>query len=64
MFLLGDIYASSNNQNRILFQEFEEEINIIIGVFQDIKIILGGDFNSVSNVTIDRYPHPNRSSMV
>lgn len=64
MFLLGSIYASNNKPNRILFQEFEEEINRVIGVFQDIKIILGGDFNSESNVMIDRYPPTNRSCIV
>lgn len=65
MFSLGNIYASNNKQNnRILFQEFDEEINRVIGVFQDIKIISGGDFNSGSNVMTDRYPPPNRSSIV
>ena len=62
MFLLGNIYASNNKQNnRILF---EEETHRVIGVFQDIKIILFGVFNSVSNVMLDRYPPPNRSSIV
>jgi hypothetical protein len=66
---LGNIYASNNKQNnRILFQEFEEEINRVMyrvqSVFQDITCILGGDFSSLSNVMIDRYPPPNRSSMV
>ena len=34
------------------------------GVFQDIKMISGGNLNDVSNIMIDRCPPPTRSSIV
>lgn len=62
MFLLGTVYASNiKKYNAELFSEIENEINKIRKRFHDIEIILGGDFSTVPNVKMDRFPIPVKS---
>uniref|UniRef100_W5LWT0 Uncharacterized protein n=1 Tax=Lepisosteus oculatus TaxID=7918 RepID=W5LWT0_LEPOC len=62
MFLLGNIYAFNNKQySRDLFLEVEEVVNKVKAKFQDFDIILGGDFHTVFDVKLDRFPVPARS---
>lgn len=59
IFILGNIYGHNNsNTNRILL-EFEQEINVLMSSFLNAKLILGGDWNCISDPTKDC--HPQRS---
>lgn len=54
VFIIGNIYATNNSlQNRMLFEEFEEEISRLMNTFPNAKLILGGDWNSVRDPSLD-----------
>lgn len=58
LFILGNMYATnSSTHNKDLFQEFEEEVLLTLEKFGDAKLIFGGDFNSVRDCNMDRFPH-------
>lgn len=57
IFILGNIYGHNNSQrNILLFMEFEENINVLLNFFINAKIILGGDWNCISDPIKDCQP--------
>lgn len=55
--ILGNVYGYNNScNNRILFNAFQEEIQLLLNTFVKAKIILGGDWNCISDPTKDCHP--------
>lgn len=62
-FIIINIYACNNKKdNKLLFTTIENKINQLITTFPTAKIIWGGDFNTVMDGNLDRWPPRNSSS--
>ncbi len=56
-FVIINTYTSDNEQyNTALFLNIEMKINQLTSKFPFAKVILGGDFSTIFNQTIDRWP--------
>lgn len=57
IFILGNIYGHNNShRNTDLFVEFDEQINALLNSFINAKLILGGDWNCISDPIKDCQP--------
>ena len=62
-FILVNIYATNNKKENInLFLAIEDAINGWLSTFPLAKVIWGGDFNTVMNDEIDRFPTKNKGA--
>lgn len=62
-FVMVNIYASNNWQNNVLtFSTIESKIYQLLVVFPLAKVLWGGDFNTVMDKSMDRWPTKNRVS--
>lgn len=64
--ILGNIYGYNNKvENQSLLQSFEEEISVMLLTFSNVNLILGGDWNTISDPLLDCLPpRPNFFSYI
>ncbi len=56
-FILVNVYASNNRRiNMSLFATIENNLSHLIPTFPEAKILWGGDFNTVMDESMDRWP--------
>lgn len=55
--ILGNIYGYNNkNENQTLLQSFEEEVSRLLSKFSNANLVLGGDWNTISDPLLDCLP--------
>ena len=60
-FIIVNIYASNNKQNNaVIFSTIENKINQLLLTFPTAKVLWGGDFNTVMDENLDRWPPKDR----
>lgn len=61
---MGNIYGYNNShRKKLLFEEFEEKTSGLLTTFMNVKLIFGGDWNSISDPTKNCFPQrPSRGT--
>ncbi len=60
-FIIINIYASNSKQNNaVIFSTIENKINQLSLTFPTAEVLWGGDFNTVMDESLDRWPPKDR----